>query len=263
MGYEQDDLAEQQAMELAVSDDRAASLSEMCSAAPAGAVAEHRVRFNPQVWADVVGRLPDGAAASGSITRGDVFAVAAAQRSGDRPASDLFLAAMAWGFGATGYGKARYDRIVSTAGDRLEPALLAGLGALREDGAVGGYAQFFGGYGISREPAGAPPWSRLAWLGPAFFTKLLYFADPDNADGSGAGALILDNVLANRVHDLSGMPHVVAPNGRSEPWTAFRYAVYLHWMRQTAQRIGVAPDLLEVALFGKRLGPDQPDDDED
>jgi hypothetical protein len=54
---------------------------------------------------------------------------------------------------------------------------------------------------------------------------------------------------APAVHDLSGMPELVTADGHSWPWTPYRYAVYLHWMRQTADAVGVEPDLLELTLF--------------
>lgn len=69
-------------------------------------------------------------------------------------------------------------------------------------------------------PAGA--WSGLRGFGPAFFTKFLYFGTP--------GVLILDNRLANAVHKLSQLPHLVAGNRQSLAWTPNRYSVYLHWM---------------------------------
>lgn len=79
------------------------------------------------------------------------------------------------------------------------------------------------------EPAGARP------------TRTAYFAVP--------GALILDNRLANAVHDLSGLRRLVSSAGRSRPWTPYRYAVYLQWMRQTAAAAGVEPELLEITIF--------------
>jgi hypothetical protein len=74
-----------------------------------------------------------------------------------------------------------------------------------------------------------------------FFTKFLYFAVP--------GALILDNRVANGVRDLSALPYLVTADRRSVAWTPYRYAVYLHWLCQTAQMIGVRPDVLEYTLF--------------
>jgi hypothetical protein len=82
---------------------------------------------------------------------------------------------------------------------------------------------------------------RIRRFGPAFFTKFLYFTTP--------GALILDNVLARRVHALAGMAYLVRRGGNSYAWSPYRYAVYLHWMRQTEARLGCEPDELETTLF--------------
>lgn len=71
--------------------------------------------------------------------------------------------------------------------------------------------------------------------------KFLYFTTP--------GALILDNVLARRVCDLAGIPHLVAGRGRSMAWSPYRYAVYLKWMHQTARALDAEPDELELTLF--------------
>jgi hypothetical protein len=45
------------------------------------------------------------------------------------------------------------------------------------------------------------------------------------------------------------MPYLVTAKGRSRAWSPYRYAVYLHWMHQTAHRLAVEPDLLELTLF--------------
>jgi hypothetical protein len=92
-------------------------------------------------------------------------------------------------------------------------------------------------------PARSPHW------GPAFFTKLLDFADASRT------ALILDSQLAWIVHHSSGMPHLVNRYGGSECWTAFRYGAYMAWMRQVASVLEVQADFLEYALFmeAKRL----------
>jgi hypothetical protein len=113
---------------------------------------------------------------------------------------------------------------------------------------VAGYAQLYGGHEHDRraEP-GQAPWSRLHKLGPAFFTKFLYFAVP--------GALILDNRVARAVRERSELQHLVTADGRSVPWTPYRYVVYLHWMRQTAHVLGVRPDELELTLFQPPTDP--------
>jgi hypothetical protein len=107
---------------------------------------------------------------------------------------------------------------------------------------VAGYACLYGGNDYQyRAGSGQEPWSRLRGFGPAFFTKFLYFSTP--------GALVLDNRLANAVHKLSHLPHLVTGNGQSLAWTPYRYSVYIHWMTQTARAVGAEPELLELTLF--------------
>jgi hypothetical protein len=58
---------------------------------------------------------------------------------------------------------------------------------------------------------------------------MLYVAD--HADGGRRRALILDAVLARTVPALSGMQNLVDRRGQSRRWTAYRYGVYVVWMR--------------------------------
>lgn len=219
-------------------------------------VRAHRVSFNPDSWSGLLHQLPDAIVANRSVSRGQVFDIAAEVRDGSRPASDLFTASFLWGTGTTGYGASRYREIVTLAGaERLESAMRNAYDAANQsDGSVdpiAGYAQLYGGYDFRRraEPS-SDAWSRLARFGPAFFTKFLYFSTP--------GALILDNVLANAVQRRSELNHLVTARGRSVEWTPFRYAVYLHWMQQTAAMLDVSPQLLELTLFSPpRLAADE------
>jgi hypothetical protein len=171
-----------------------------------------------------------------SVCRRDVFDVAA---SGDWPT--MFAASFIWGTGRIGYGPHRYRQIVQGAVDRLNEMLTAAVQAAHRD-VITGYAQFYGGHDPKqRAAANTEGWSRIDGFGPAFFTKFLYFTTP--------GALILDNVLARRVHDLAGVPHLVADRGRSVAWSPYRYAVYLKWMHRTARALEAKPDELELTLF--------------
>ena len=78
----------------------------------------------------------------------------------------------------------------------------------------------------------------VPYWGPAFFTKLLYFADTRPAPGS---ALILDSRTATAVAAISKCPHFVSKRER--------YGVYLAWMNQVAVAQEISPDFLEYALF--------------
>lgn len=249
MTYEWDDQARKEAAEHPVSGAEADMLRGECLRkatvlGPDG-VRSHTVRFPVTAWDEPLG-LPDGVPRTGCISRGDVLDIGRQVRAGARTATDLLAASFIWGWGTTGYGPRRLRDIRAAAGDGLEPSLQSALDAATKDPAspdpIAGYACLYGGYDYQdRALPGQPPWSRLHGFGPAFFSKFLYFSTP--------GALILDNRLANAVHRLSQLPNLVTVDGRSLTWTPYRYAVYLHWMTQTARTVGVARDLLELTLF--------------
>ncbi|MDH6199091.1 hypothetical protein M2272_005758 [Mycobacterium frederiksbergense] len=198
-----------------------------------GGVRAHRVGYNPASWA---GLLPDRLTENDCVSRGDVFAIA---ETGDL--ADVFTASYVWGTGRIGYGPRRYRDIVESTAGQLD-LMLARAAEASSEHPVAGYAMFYGGDSPeSRAPANHEPWCRIEGFGPAFFTKFLYFTTP--------GALILDNVLARKVAALSGMPHLVTRAGKSRAWSPYRYAVYLHWMRQAAQELGCSADELELTLF--------------
>jgi hypothetical protein len=248
MTYEWDEMASKEAASWPVSAADAVMLHDLCSAKAAGlgtgGVRGHTVSFPVPAWEESVG-LPDGVPRTGCVSRGDVADIGRQVRAQERPASDLLTASFIWGWGNAGYGPRRLRDIRDAAGNRLEPCLQRALDSANPGPAssdpVAGYACLYGGYDQDRGEPGQEPWARLHGYGPAFFTKFLYFSTP--------GALILDNRLANAVHKLSRLPHLITPNGRSVTWTPYRYAVYLHWMTQTAQAAGTSPELFEVTLF--------------
>ncbi|XVV08288.1 hypothetical protein ACQP2X_25930 [Actinoplanes sp. CA-131856] len=215
-----------------------------------GGIRAHAVRYPADKWPDLPGGDGDGR----TITRGAVFDIAGG------PAIDVFTASYVFGMGTAGYGRSRYDRIRSGT-----PGLAGDLERVREigwcQGVVVAYAQLYGGKNYDqRRAAGEGPWSRIASYGPAFFTKFLYFTVP--------GGLILDARLARRVARLTGSEYGYLKNGRPVAWTPYRYAVYLHWMRQSAAAVSrysgsrvVSPELLELTLFDLNLSelPDRVD----
>jgi len=102
------------------------------------------------------------------------------------------------GVGQVGYGPRRFRDIIDSTGGDFNEMLRRAADASADD-VISGYAMFYGGEDPkTRARPNATPWTRIAGLGPAFFTKFLYFTTP--------GALILDNVLARKVHELSGIP---------------------------------------------------------
>lgn len=253
MPYQHDEQARQEADAHRISDDDTEQLRVLCmeklSRLGDAGLRGHAAEFRVTAWHGLPS-LPDAILNRGRITRGDVLDIGERVRARDLSPVVLLAASFAWGTGMTGYGPRRYREIVDAAGAMLEPSLRQALDAIYHDplDPIAGYAQLYGGYEPDhRARPGQDPWSRLHKLGPAFFTKFLYFAVP--------GALILDNRVANAVYERSGLPHLVTADRRSVAWTPYRYAVYLHWMRQTAQTIGVLPETLELTLFQPPADP--------
>lgn len=197
-------------------------------------VRSHAVCFDPAKWQLDREPVPDRLMSAGQISRGDLFDLAA--RVPGSATWPLFCCTYIWGQGRNGYGRVRFDRITSvTPREYIVNAVEESLGQQGACGPLSTYA-YLRGTGRS---CTVPHW------GPAFFTKLLYFADAARPQG----ALILDQVLSREVADLTGMPHLVDSRGRTRRWTGYRYGVYLAWMAQTAAEFQVPADFLEYALF--------------
>lgn len=199
-------------------------------------VRSHAIRFDLERWQPCASALPERVLRTHCISRGDVFEVAAEQPSTDA-SWRLFCLSYIWGSGVTGYGSARFERIIR----RTPPAQLSAAAnearcRLAACGPLSAYAYLRG----TGSACTVPHW------GPAFFTKFLYFADAGSVPGS---ALILDNLTATAVGAISGLPNFVNRRGGSVRWTAYRYGVYLAWMKLVAAEQEVKPDFLEYALF--------------
>lgn len=188
-------------------------------------------------WRDALpaGTWPDGFADSGKATRADVFAIAGRWRDGAVPATQLATAALAWGFGVRGYGPFRTGRVLAQdpAGTRFAGAL-ANLRAdeVTPDALVDAYGRFHTSH-------------RMRGLGPAFFTKILYFAGY-RRDRSGPQPLILDSVVARRLPEDAGPARKYAHG-----WTSSTWHAYLLWAENEAARPVFAnqPDHVEISLF--------------
>lgn len=203
---------------------------------PEGDLRAHGGRVFVERWS-VDGDVPPQVMESGCIRRRDVFAVAREPASPDTNWR-LFLNTYMWGQGDTNYGPSRLDKILgSTPRPVLVELVQRARLVLAQDGAIAAYRVLRG----TGSMYAAPAW------GPAFFTKLLYFAGEDVE--VGRRPLILDALLARQVHALTGMEYLVDRRDRALRWGAWRYGVYLAWMGQTADNVGVAADLLELSLF--------------
>jgi 8-oxoguanine DNA glycosylase-like protein len=195
------------------------------------------VLFKPAKWERVGDALPERCMARGEITRGDLFAVAG-DRDADRAMWRLFVASKVWGYGPWGYGPARLAKVARTTPEARMEVL---LGKAMEEGAEHGpMAAYHRLRGENPGPVAAKYW------GSAFFTKALYAGLRDH--DHRRPALILDEVLATKVTQLSDMPHLLY-RGNGYNWGFKRYGAYLAWIGQTAEKFKVAPELLEYSLF--------------
>lgn len=199
-------------------------------------VRPHTISFDLEKWQPYASALPEQALRTGYLSRGDVFEIATEPTSAGGNWR-LFCSSYIWGQGSNGYGRARVERIIrTTPPEQLSAVIASARARLAEHGPLSAYAYLPGAGSTCTVPC---------W-GPAFFTKLLYFAATPPAPGS---ALILHNLTAGIVADISGLPHLVDERGRSGRWTKYRYGVYLAWMTMVSAKLDVLPDLLEYALF--------------
>ncbi|MCX4625010.1 hypothetical protein ACFZAB_31140 [Streptomyces albogriseolus] len=231
---------------------------EMNAAAYAdGTPGAHAVRYTPSRWAQIT-PWPKALASTSSsgdagISRAEV-ASAVADALKREAFREALVATYVWGKGKRGTpggsGPAALRKILDF--DGLDAALAAAVTALRVHGAAEAYAALRG---------------RVPGLGPAFFTKFLYFTGIALPPACGPRPLILDRVLSRRLrqlaaavgresgHDVDGS--VAAWVWSDGNWSPHRYRVYLAFMHAAAEQLtaedswpsSAAPDLLECALF--------------
>lgn len=168
----------------------------------------------------------------GVITRAGLFSLAAADQfeQSDRSILELFWNTMAWGIAGTWRNVPRLATQVTT-----DSALVASL--LRQ-------AQRLSFEGQVRESYRALN-QNIKFLGPAFFTKFLYFT----ADRSRpVHALILDERVRVAWRILVG---VDLRSGYSQDYTEFCEAA-----AGAGRRTGLAPDEVEACLYhlGRQVG---------
>lgn len=181
------------------------------------------IRFDPARWKRL---LPDRAwwpaelDGTNVVTRETVFAIC---RGNDITRG--LVAACVWGAGTDVESVVRRGKVFThnqpgVLGFRLAVA----LEVLHESGPVAAYAAF-------RGP------QQLAYLGPAFFTKFLYFAGYETTPEPRP--LILDRFVASGLR--AGWP--------TAAWTSAQYGEYLRHAHAWAHETGTAPDAVEMALF--------------
>jgi hypothetical protein len=144
----------------------------------------------------------------------------------------LLVAALVWGTGTKAQSVNRRARVFehsSQAG--IDGRLGEALDVLRAQGAVAAYRAFNNDQHVPH-------------LGPAFFTKVLYFAGHDSA-AAPHRPVILDSVVS-RALKAKG---VVDASWPGNGWTTDQYRLYVDGVHEYAQARGVLPDQVEAALF--------------
>lgn len=161
------------------------------------------------------------------ITRQDAFDLTRSV-STPREAIQCYVAICAWGAGPRAWLVGRRARVLRENKDVGE-RLLAEM--LLAENPVASYIEFrHGGE------------NRLLHLGPAFFTKIIYFAAYD--EHVLLNPLILDRYVAAAIRDIAdlGWP-------RTWNWTASQYEQYLMVAMDWAAKWDSQPDVVEKTLF--------------
>ncbi|WP_425245350.1 hypothetical protein [Streptomyces sp. NEAU-NA10] len=204
------------------------------------------IPFNPDQW---ITRLPSGewwpkrlaglprVGRWPTVDRRTVFQVA---EQADTPEGrrDLLIAALVWGSGTKAREVARRVRIFHENDlDWLDERICAAKAEVDRGDPVAAYLVL-----NDRD-------ARVKYFGPAFFSKLLYFATADRPAGE-LWPLIIDSNVALALNELSDQEWEA-----DERWDSKKYASYLELAHSWAERWGTAPDVVERMLFtrGKQL----------
>lgn len=182
----------------------------------------------PEQFAALSGRI--------FISRAKLLAIGAADPTAET-AMDLLLVTLAWGLGLKGSRmRARLDALAEAPKHSAE-RLLAAWTCVREENSADE------AYKILTTDRGR---GRIPWLGPAFSTKFLYFAQGSQ---HRPHHLILDDVVATNLRPFAW------PGSPSTGWWPGTYANYCtlmgNWANQASDKAGreVRADEIELTVF--------------
>lgn len=170
-------------------------------------------RIPSQAWPTALSGCPVAGTVS-VVTRRDVFDIASA----GNPIHTM-VAAFVWGTGAKALGPrggaTRLARIFAQPLSQVASNLSSVLQLQASTGSIAAYAAL-------------RPNSRnlVKWLGPSFFTKVLYFSGWHEHPGA---PLILDQFVVKGLNKLRGTRWRVLG-----PWSPAQYGEYLEWTSQQA-----------------------------
>jgi hypothetical protein len=175
---------------------------------------------------------------------------------------ELLIAVVVWGHKPADYGPSRLAKMLQcncypqVSGEQRQQRLASAVSILDDYGPVAGYRALRDVY-------------RVPHLGPAFFSKILYFADASihRKAGERVAAIILDQTTAQRMVNVSR--EYLRANGLHSSaqdeainwvwhrpnWSGHRYGIYCQWASRCAKYMAEAhrwpqnADLIELALF--------------
>lgn len=170
------------------------------------------------------------------LSRSDLFALAATVS--DHPELHTAVAAYVWGVGKNAYSIGWLVRAFTTNAETVEDNLRRAASILERDGAVAAYESM-----QSNGPA------KTKFMGPAYFTKFLFFAGYHHPAVMGLRPLILDKRVATALRARG----VFGPRAGDTGWPSDLYERYLVYCEQQNPD---DPESVEVELFneGRQLG---------
>jgi hypothetical protein len=213
-------------------------------------VLNERIHINVRQWERIRDRAgdPEVAHLLGSfpetITRNDIIRLRHEDRRTRR--RRVTIASLMWGYGIPG---ARWPQRVSDVSGFLSPDLDAVLARCEEhlaDGRIADAYQLF-----TRPGRGGTEQGGHDGIGPAFFTKILYFLARNAQQDSSATQypLILDTKVSMALSWMSGYRLLVRPGDyRPCPDSEF-YVRYVKTLREWAARLHVLPEVIEYYLW--------------
>lgn len=208
-----------------------------------------RDTIKPQWWKDAanVDLRFEGGQSGDLLTRGQIFSMA---NEFDPDDSDRLLDflwhVLAWGSGSSRRQNSR--RIESASASENIERLGESFTDARDGRVREAYARLV-----------QPGKATIPYLGPAFFTKFLYFT----SSGVESRSLILDARVARSLYDLGWS------TGRNYPsktfsynWYTDTYVSYCELLAGWAKKLGTEPDVIERILFEgapEEIDPDPED----
>jgi len=176
------------------------------------------------------------------VQRSGVFDIAATDA--EHQELHTAVAAYVWGIGKNAYSIGRLVRAFTTNADTVENNLRTAAEILRRDGAVAAYKSMLKG--------GA---AHTKFMGPAYFTKFLFFTGYADPAVPGPRPLILDKRVATALRERG----VFGPKAGDGDWPSNLYERYLSYCQDQKPD---DPEAVEAALFNQGRAADLSDDED-